>query len=131
MVAELGVRRVGLVGLSFKSDTDDLRESPLVELAERLHGKGYDLRIYDPSVSYGALMGANLHYARSHIPHLSTLLADDIESVCEHADLLVIGNRDSAAKRALELVGGKKPVVDLVRVEQVSLRNGLYNGICW
>ena len=54
-----------------------------------------------------------------------------VRPVCEHADLLVIGNRDSAAKRALELVGGKKPVVDLVRVEQVSLRNGLYNGICW
>jgi len=131
MVAELGVRRVGLVGLSFKSDTDDLRESPLVELAERLHGKGYDLRIYDPSVSYGALTGANLHFARSHIPHLSTLLADDIESVCDHADLLVIGNRDKAAERAIDLVGGKKPVVDLVRVEQASRRNGLYNGICW
>lgn len=131
MVASLGAKRVGLVGLSFKADTDDLRESPLVELAERLHGKGYDLRIYDPTVSYGALMGANLHYVRSHIPHLSTLLADDIESVCAHAEILVIGNKDAAAKRALELVQGRKPVVDLVRIEPASRRDGLYDGICW
>jgi GDP-mannose 6-dehydrogenase len=131
MVASLGVRRVGLVGLSFKADTDDLRESPLVELAERLHGKGYDLRIYDPTVSYGALMGANLHYVRSHIPHLSTLLAEDIETVCAHAEILVIGNKDAAAKRAIELVQGQKPIVDLVRVETASRRDELYDGICW
>jgi len=131
MVAELGVRRVGLVGLSFKSDTDDLRESPLVELAERMHGKGYDLRIYDPSVSYGALTGANLHYVRSHIPHLSTLLADDIETVCDHAEVLVVGYQGAAAKRALELCRGKIPVVDLVRVDPASRRDGRYDGICW
>jgi GDP-mannose 6-dehydrogenase len=131
MVAELGIRRVGLVGLSFKSDTDDLRESPLVELAERMHGKGYDLRIYDPSVSYGALVGANLHYARSHIPHLSTLLADDVETVCEHAEVLVVGCQGAAARKALELCRGKIPVVDLVRVDAASRADGRYDGICW
>jgi GDP-mannose 6-dehydrogenase len=131
MVAQIGVRRVGMVGLSFKSDTDDLRESPLVELAERLHGKGYDLRIYDPTVSGSTLTGANLHYVRSHIPHLSTLLADDIETVCNHAEILVIGNKDVGARRALELSRGKVPVIDLVRVDPIERSNGTYGGICW
>lgn len=130
MVASLGAKRVGLVGLSFKADTDDLRESPLVELAERLHGKGYDLRIYDANVRYSALTGANLHYVRSHIPHLSALLEEDIEAVVDHADLLVIGAGGAAAKRALALARGK-PVVDLVRLEPEAEARGSYHGICW
>jgi GDP-mannose 6-dehydrogenase len=131
MVAGLGVRRVGLVGLSFKPDTDDLRESPLVELAERMHGKGYDLRIFDPSVSYGGLTGANLHYVRSHIPHLSTLLAADVDAVCDHAEVLVVGAAGAAARRAVERCRGKIPVVDLVRVDAASRHHGGYYGICW
>jgi GDP-mannose 6-dehydrogenase len=130
MVANLGVKRVGLVGLSFKSDTDDLRESPLVELAERLHGKGYDLRIYDSNVRYSALTGANLHYVRSHIPHLSALLQETIEDVVDHAEMLVIGSGDAAAKQAMALARGK-PVVDLVRLPRETEDSGLYHGICW
>jgi len=131
MVAQIGSKKVGLVGLSFKAGTDDLRESPLVELAERLHGKGFDLRIFDPNVHYQALVGANLHYVRSHIPHLSTLLAEDVESVFEHADVIVVGNKDEASMRAVELARGKKPVIDLVRLQQSSVSDELYHGICW
>lgn len=131
MVARIGSKKVGLVGLSFKAGTDDLRESPLVELAERLHGKGFDLRIFDPNVHYQALVGANLHYVRSHIPHLSTLLSENVESVCEHADVIVVGNKDEASMRAIELAKGKKPVIDLVRLQQSSVSDELYHGICW
>lgn len=131
MVAQVGAKKVGLVGLSFKAGTDDLRESPLVELAERLHGKGFDLRIFDPNVHYQALTGANLHYVRAHIPHLSTLLAPDVESVLDHADVLVVGNKDAASLKAIELAKGKKPVIDLVRMEQSSVSDELYHGICW
>jgi GDP-mannose 6-dehydrogenase len=131
MVAQIGARRVGIVGLSFKSNTDDLRESPLVELAERLYGKGFDLRIYDPAVHYSALVGANLHYVRSHIPHLSTLLADDLESVCDHAEVLVIGKRDDDARRAVERTRGKATVVDLVRLANGAKSTAGYDGICW
>lgn len=131
MVAQIGAKKVGLVGLSFKAGTDDLRESPLVELAERLHGKGFDLRIFDPNVHYQALVGANLHYVRSHIPHLSTLLAENVESVCEHAEIIIVGNKDEASMRAIDIAKGKKPVIDLVRLQQSSVSDELYHGICW
>jgi GDP-mannose 6-dehydrogenase len=131
MVAQIGSRRVGIVGLSFKSNTDDLRESPMVELAERLYGKGFDLRIFDPEVRYSSLVGANLHYVRSHIPHLSSLLEEDLESVCNHAEVLVIGKRDSDAVRAVDLTRGKAKVVDLVRLAANDRSSGGYDGICW
>jgi GDP-mannose 6-dehydrogenase len=131
MVAQIGARRVGIVGLSFKSNTDDLRESPLVELAERLYGKGFNLRIYDPAVRYSALIGANLHYVRSHIPHLSSLLAEDLESVCDHAEVLVIGKRDDDSRRAVDLTRGKAKVIDLVRLTDGGRSANGYDGICW
>ncbi len=71
MVMNAGGRKVGLIGLSFKAGTDDLRESPAVGLAERLFGKGYDLKIFDANVNYSKLMGSNLSYIQRHIPHLS------------------------------------------------------------
>ena len=97
MVMASGRGRVGLFGLSFKPGTDDLRESPLVELAEQLLGKGFDLRIYDPTVSLSTLMGANRDYVQQHIPHLSRLLVADAAEVMEHADVCVIGMRSPAA----------------------------------
>ncbi len=86
-----GHRRVGLIGLSFKTGTDDLRESPLVTLAETLIGKGYDVRIYDPDVKLGHLIGTNRAYIEQAIPHISGLMADSLSDVMKHADVLVIG----------------------------------------
>ena len=86
-----GHRRVGLIGLSFKTGTDDLRESPLVTLAETLIGKGYDVRIYDPDVKLGHLIGTNRAYIEQAIPHISGLMADSLGEVMKHADVLVIG----------------------------------------
>jgi len=85
-------RRVGLVGLSFKKNTDDLRESPFVELAERLIGKGLELRIYDPNVSVAKLVGANREFIEHSIPHLSRVLVDSMKDIAESSDLVVIGH---------------------------------------
>ena len=90
-IEETGHRRIGLAGLSFKFGTDDLRESPLVILAETLIGRGYDLRIYDPGVALGRLRGRNLAYVDRHMPHLAALLVDEPAELYQHASLLVLG----------------------------------------
>lgn len=96
-----GKRRIGLVGLSFKSNTDDLRESPFVELAERLLGKGYELRIYDPNVVTARLTGANKTYIDAVIPHLSRLLVPSLEELHD-AELLVVAHRFDGVDAILE-----------------------------
>src|SRR5207253_749972 len=98
-IVAMGPLRVGLLGLSFKAGTDDLRESPVVELAERLLGKGYDLRIYDRNVSLSRLVGANREYILQTIPHISELLLENIDDVLDHAQLLVVGNADPEFNR--------------------------------
>jgi GDP-mannose 6-dehydrogenase len=128
MVEQTGVRRVGLVGLTFKPDTDDLRESPMVSLAEQLHGKGYALTIYDPTVKKKVGNG----YARSTIAHLSAFVTDDIDQVLERSETIVIGNRDRASLRIVQKATSEDlKVVDLVRVDGMERLNGNYQGICW
>jgi GDP-mannose 6-dehydrogenase len=133
MVISLGKRRVGMFGLSFKAGTDDLRESPLVELAERLIGKGCEMRIYDPNVALSRLIGANRAHIDEHLPHLAELLTDDLGEVLDHGEVLVIGTRDPAVVDALDRVPDGTVVVDLVRLpnaEQKRLQAG-YLGIGW
>ena len=98
MVIEAKHKNVGILGMSFKAGTDDLRESPIVELIERLLGKGYNIRIYDQNVNIAALMGANKDYMLNHIPHISKLLSNSIDEVLDHADTIVIGNGDEEFK---------------------------------
>ena len=94
LVADAGARQVGVLGFAFKAGTDDLRESPMVELVERLIGKGYEVRIYDPNVNLAGLVGANTSYILDKIPHISDLMVPRIEEVLAHARTLVIGNDD-------------------------------------
>jgi GDP-mannose 6-dehydrogenase len=126
-------RRVGIFGLSFKAGTDDLRESPLVELAERLLGKGHDIRVYDPHVALSRLVGANRAYLDERIPHVADLLTDDPAAVLEHAEVCVVGTTDPKVLAALENVGPDCIVIDLVRVPATSaLRSHPgYRGIAW
>ncbi|HEX9445175.1 MAG TPA: nucleotide sugar dehydrogenase, partial [Candidatus Binatia bacterium] len=108
-------RRVGIVGLSFKPATDDLRESPMVALAESLIGKGCDVRILDRNVSLARLIGANRSYIEEEIPHISSLMCESVEDLLAHAEVLVIGNADEEAAAALQAANGKHTVIDLTR----------------
>jgi GDP-mannose 6-dehydrogenase len=126
-----GHRKVSLLGLSFKAGTDDLRESPLVTLAETLLGKGCELRIYDQSVSLARLVGANRAYIEQRLPHLASLLSDSLDEVIEHGEVLVIGNGSKEFRDVPERADGKL-VLDLVRVqERVDGLPETYEGLGW
>ncbi|MGV9414096.1 nucleotide sugar dehydrogenase [Nocardia sp. NPDC003693] len=133
LVIELGRRRVGIFGLSFKSGTDDLRESPMVEFAERLIGKGYDVRIYDANVALSRLMGANRAFIEERLPHIGELLTDDIATVVAHGEIFIAGTAEPAVVAAIDGLGPDRTVIDLVRLPgaaQRRLRPG-YLGIGW
>ena len=131
MVMEPGKKKIGILGFSFKAGTDDLRESPLVEIIERLLGKGYDIRIYDKNVNVAKLMGANRDYLLNHIPHISSLMVENIDEVLEHAEVIVIGNGSNEFKDILDRTKEGQLVVDLVRVTGERTQEGKYHGICW
>ncbi|MES2820277.1 MAG: UDP-glucose/GDP-mannose dehydrogenase family protein [Pseudomonadota bacterium] len=123
-------RRIGLLGLSFKAGTDDLRESPLVELAEMLIGKGYDLHIFDSNVEYARVYGANKEYIESKLPHLSSLLRNDLDDVVEQADIIVLGNSDPQFARLVGQLPPGKRLVDLVGFMREP-SGAAMEGICW
>lgn len=132
MVTSAGSRNVSLIGLSFKPGTDDLRESPLVSLAEFLIGKGYELRIYDPTVNVARLMGANKRFIADTIPHFEALMSDDLDDVLDHADTVVIGHSMPDVVEALTMSAGRdRHVVDLVGVDELQEGTQNYSGICW
>jgi GDP-mannose 6-dehydrogenase len=131
-VLATGKRRVGFIGLSFKTGTDDLRESPLVTLAEQLIGKGMQLTIYDPEVQLSQLLGANRRYIEQHLPHLGQLLEPKIEVAIESADVLVVGILTPAIADALARhVRAGQTVIDLVRLPNRSALRGELLGLCW
>jgi GDP-mannose 6-dehydrogenase len=131
LITEKGHARVGILGFSFKAGTDDLRESPLIEVIERLIGKGYDLRIYDKNVNIASLVGANRDFILNHIPHISKLMVGDVGAVLNHAQTVVIGNKDPDFKTVPERLREGQFLVDFVRVIEGSSKNGNYDGICW
>lgn len=114
-VLATGKKRIGIFGLAFKPDTDDLRESPMVTLVEALIGKGCDVRILDRNVSIAKLVGANRNYIVEEIPHISQLMCDNLNDLLSHADVLVIGSADSEAAKVLEQAGPEHLIVDLTR----------------
>ena len=131
LIMEKGNQRVGVLGFSFKSGTDDLRESPIIELIERLLGKGYELRIYDKNVNVASLVGANRDFILNHIPHISRLMVDSVESVLDFAQTIVIGNKDPDFLTIPENVHDGQSIVDLVRITDRRSDNGKYHGISW
>lgn len=131
MVLRTGCKRIGVLGLSFKAGTDDLRESPMVTLIETLIGKGMQLAIYDRDVQLARLFGANKEYIEREIPHVSQLMRPSIEEVLEHAEVLVIGNKAEEFREVATKLRGDQTLIDLVRLFDGRPPNGLYQGICW
>lgn len=130
MIMGKGKRKVGVLGFSFKAGTDDLRESPIIEVIERLLGKGYDLRIYDKNVRIASLVGANRDFILNRIPHVSRLMVDKIDDVMEHAETVVIGNGDPEFGSVPGRLRQGQSIVDFVRIANQRSENG-YDGICW
>ncbi|QZT63651.1 nucleotide sugar dehydrogenase [Mycolicibacterium austroafricanum] len=130
MITSKGKRRVGVLGFAFKSGTDDLRESPIVDVIEHLLGKGYELRLYDGNVNMAALTGANRDYIHNHIPHISRLMVNTIGEVLEFAETIVIGNKSPEFRTAITNVRRGQTVVDVVDVTDRSSGDN-YDGICW
>ena len=131
MIMDKGHRKVGILGFSFKAGTDDLRESPLVEVIEYLLGKGYELRLYDRNVTLAALTGANRDYILNRIPHISRLMVQSMDEVLNFGETLVIGNGAAEFKDVLLQKRPGQVVVDLVRIVNDPTRTGEYDGICW
>ena len=130
-VLERGKKRVGILGFSFKAGTDDLRESPMVELAERLIGKGYDLRVYDRNVSLAALHGANRDFILNKIPHISRLMVPSVEDVLAHAASIVIGNASPEFADVPKRIAEGQTIIDFVRICDSRTITGVYEGLCW
>ena len=130
-VIEKGNKKVGILGFSFKAGTDDLRESPMVELTERLIGKGYELRVYDRSVSLACLHGANRDYILNKIPHISRLMVPTIDEVLAHAQTIVIGNGAPEFADVPKRIVDGQTIIDFVRVSDSRTIAGIYEGICW
>ncbi|HEY4126417.1 MAG TPA: nucleotide sugar dehydrogenase [Gammaproteobacteria bacterium] len=108
-------RRIGIIGLSFKPGTDDLRESPMVTLVETLIGKGLDVKILDHNVSVARLTGANRRYIEEEIPHISSLMCTEAADLLNHSELLVVGNAGEETDAVLAAVAPGLDVLDLTR----------------
>ena len=131
MIVNSGKKKVGVLGFAFKAGTDDLRESPIVNVIERLIGKGFDVKLYDREVSLAKLVGANKEYIEREIPHISALMAPDIDSVVNGSEIIVIGNPSPEFKAVEKRMSNGLKVIDLVRVFNDRPSNGHYDGICW
>jgi len=131
LITSLGKKRIGFLGMAFKPDTDDLRESPLVSLIETLLGKGYHVRIYDRNVSTSRLIGANRRFIEEHIPHLSSLLVEDINELATGVDVVVVGHQAPEFVQAVEALRADQTVIDLARPTKQVTTAARYEGICW
>lgn len=121
-------RKIGFLGLSFKAGTDDMRNSPIVNVIEYLHGKGYEIEIFDKNVSLSRLIGKNKSVISEKLPHLDKMLKDDLQAVCNNAELLVISNKDEQFK-TLQLRPDQQ-IFDLVRIKELESYPN-YKGLCW
>jgi GDP-mannose 6-dehydrogenase len=131
-IVDTGKKKIGLLGFSFKAGTDDLRESPMVVLAEALLGKGFSLCIYDKNVSLARLVGANKQYIEEQIPHLSRHLCESIDDIVNTSEVVVVGNAAPEFSEAVTRCTADQIIIDLVRIPlDFSKVKAQYDGICW
>jgi GDP-mannose 6-dehydrogenase len=131
MVLQTGRKNVAVLGLSFKSGTDDLRESPMVALIETLIGKGLKLAIYDRDVELARLFGANKEYIEREIPHISSLMSSDLRDVIDRSEVVIVGKKDEEFLNLTEVMNNGRVVIDLVRQFDVEEDRTRYQGVCW
>ena len=132
LIRKSGKKKVGVLGFSFKAGTDDLRESPIVELIETLIGKGYSIKVYDKNVSLANLMGANKEFIERQIPHIAKLMCKTIEEVVEDSEIVILGNKDEDFKDVVETCSDETIIIDLCRLyEDIGPLPSNYEGICW
>jgi len=124
-ILSLSKRRVGILGLTFKPGTDDLRESPMVHLVKKLLAEGCDLQIWDEKVSLGKLIGSNREFIETYIPHIGTLVREDIEAVLKHAEILVLGTNAVSRPELLQRLRGHQYVIDVLNLGQPVLGGSL------
>ncbi len=130
MVMRHGRKRIGVLGLSFKAGTDDLRHSPMVEITERLIGKGYEVRLYDRNVSLSRLIGANREYILRHIPHIARLLVDSADEIVDFSEVVIVGNAGEEFAGIVQRLSPAQHVIDFVRLKAPPA-SVPYEGIAW
>lgn len=130
IIMNQGQRKVGILGLSFKAGTDDLRCSPIVDVVEHLLGKGFEIRIYDKNVKVSELTGTNKDFIMAKIPHLQHFVTADLDEVCRESDVLVVTNKEKEFADVLKKYPGKT-IIDLVRQWKEVDYDGKYEGISW
>ena len=132
MVLDTGKRNIAIMGLSFKAATNDLRESPHVQLAKHLLGEGRKLKIWDDNVSLGHLIGSNREYIEKEIPHIGSLLETDLAEILKDAEVVVLATRRLAADVLQKHLNPDQTIVDLVNLEKHQRPPARqYSGICW
>ena len=131
MIMDQGNKRIGVLGFCFKANTDDLRESPIVELIERLIGKGYELTLFDKNVSEAKVHGANRDYILNHIPHISQLMVGSIQELLASSQTIIIGNKATEFDCVFDDIREDQTIIDLVRIRRAPPESKQYQGICW
>lgn len=131
LIKNTGKKKIGVLGLSFKPGTDDLRKSPMVDLTEKLIGKGYDVNLYDSDVALAKIYGANKIYIENVIPHVSSLMKSTIEEVIQNSEVIVICHKNQEIKNAIVNLNHNKIIIDLARIIEKPEEKEFYEGICW
>jgi GDP-mannose 6-dehydrogenase len=131
MVLQTRRKNIGVLGLSFKTGTDDLRESPMVTLIETLIGKGLKLSIYDREVELAHLFGANKQYIEHEIPHISSLMKSDFNEVIDHSEVVIIGKHQDEFRALKDKLGNGRVIIDLIKLLDVPASEKNYQGVSW
>jgi GDP-mannose 6-dehydrogenase len=132
LIEKFKKRRLGFLGLSFKAGTDDLRESPVLRVIGTLVGKGYDVRLHDPSLDMDRVLGANRRFVEDEVPYLQERLSPSLDDVLEHAEVVVIGNRSAEYRTLGPRIRAGQVAVDLVAaLDRGTVTAGEYHGLAW
>ncbi len=130
-ILSYGRKKVGLIGLSFKATTDDLRESPFVLLSERLIGKGLELSIYDPNVSLARLTGLNKTYINEVLPHISRLLVQTIDDLAKKSEIIIVGHNFKGVSSLTKHIKPSTIILDFCNISELKTHKGKYEGLSW